>query len=268
MEDLKLYIVDDESIILDGLVNTYPWEELGFRVAGASVNPEKALLEIEERDVDVVITDVRMKRMSGLDMIRRLKERRPDILCVVISAYRDFTYAQEACELGAFTYLLKPLEDEKFLSAMAAAGTMCRQQKRSREIVRTYENGARAQEEIWEEEALQNIRHNAREYISGALRYIKENLHEESLNIKDVAQEVHLNSMYFGRIFKQCMEMSFKQYLQEERIQKAKELLLHSNATVNEIGERVGIPNPSYFTQLFKRQTGFLPTEYRKESDR
>lgn len=267
MERLRLYLVDDEPIILEGLVHTYDWESLGFTVAGSTVNPKKALLEIREMRPDVVITDVRMKGMTGLELIRRLKDECEDILYLVISAYQDFTYAQQACELGAFTYLLKPLEDEKLLAAVASAGDVCRQQKKIRKLLQSYEGNRRQQEEeIWKEELyLKNIRNNAREYISGAVSYIQEHLWEESLNIKEVAEAVHLNALYFGRIFKQCMDASFKQYLLEERMKKARGLLRDSSYTITEIGEQVGIPNPSYFTQQFKRIMGVLPTEYRRE---
>ncbi|MCI8893356.1 MAG: response regulator [Lachnospiraceae bacterium] len=268
MEYLKLYIIDDEPIILEGLVRTYAWEDWGFTVAGASVDPQRALLEVEEKKPDIVITDVRMKGMSGLELICRLKEKNDDLLYVVISAYRDFSYAQKACELGAFTYLLKPLDDDKFRTAMAAAGDICRQQKRVREILKRYaDNGDGRAQEVWSEEAyLQNIRRNAREYIGEAVRFIQENLSEETLNIKQVAEEVHLNAMYFGRIFKQCMDMSFKQYLLEERMKKAKMLLSRSNASISQISEQVGMPNASYFTQQFKKQAGCLPTEYKKQA--
>lgn len=257
MEYLKVYIVDDEPIILEGLVKTYDWEKMGFTVVGASVNPQKALAEIRVLMPDLLITDIRMKKMSGLELIGQVREIEKDILCMVISAYRDFDYAQQACELGAFTYLLKPLEEEKLYKALSAVREVCFQQKREREILKNYEMSS-------EKESSKEEHRNV--YIEEALYYIRENLQNEFLNITDVAAEVHLNSMYFGRMFKDNMKKSFKQYLLEERIERAKRLLADTMYTVGEIAEKVGIPNSSYFTQQFKKQTGSLPTEYRKES--
>ena len=79
------------------------------------------------------------------------------------------------------------------------------------------------------------------------------------------AREVHLNPVYFGRLFGQSMQRSFKQYLLEERIRLAKKLLKTTDDSITEICEKVGIPNPSYFTQQFKKHAGCLPTEYRKK---
>lgn len=258
MEYLKVYIVDDEPIILEGLVKTYDWEKMGFMVVGSSVNPKKALVEIHTLSPDLVITDIRMRQMSGLELIEQIRGMEKEILCIIISAYRDFLYAQRACELGAFTYLLKPLEEEKLYKALSAAREVCLQQKRKREILKYFEIPGEEPKEEPEEERDRNV------YVEEALCYIKNNLQNEFLNITEVASEVHLNSMYFGRLFKTNMKKSFKQYLLEERIKKAKRLLTNTRDTVSEIAEKVGIPNPSYFTQQFKKQTGLLPSEYRK----
>lgn len=257
MENLKVYIVDDEPLILEGLVKTYEWEQRGFTVAGYSVNPRKALSDIRVLEPDLVITDIRMRQMSGLDLIEAIKEMEKDILCIIISAYRDFSYAQRACELGAFTYLLKPLEEEKLYKALSAAREVCLQQKREQEILKRFETPEEGEEEQKEEPC-----RNA--YVEEAVYYIKQHLQNEFLNITDVAAEVHLNSMYFGRLFKEDMKKSFKQYLLEERIKKARKLFEDTRYTVSEIAEKVGIPNSSYFTQQFKKQTGILPSEYRK----
>lgn len=258
MEYLKVYIVDDEPMILEGLVKTYDWEKMGFMVVGSSVNPKKALVEIHTLAPDLVITDIRMRQMSGLELIEQIRGMEKEILCIIISAYRDFHYAQRACELGAFTYLLKPLEEDKLYKALGAAREVCLQQKRKWEILKFFEiTGEETSVEL-EGEMPRNA------YVDEALYFIKANLKNEFLNITDVAAEVHLNSMYFGRLFKENMKKSFKQYLLEERIKKAKRLLIDTRDTVSEIAEKVGIPNPSYFTQQFKKQTGLLPSEYRK----
>lgn len=101
--------------------------------------------------------------------------------------------------------------------------------------------------------------------MKDALLYIQEHLQEEELSITLVAEKVFLNPVYFGRFFKNVMGMTFKRYVLDQRMERAKKLILESGQSIALIGEKVGIPNPSYFSQLFKQATGMLPSEYKKE---
>lgn len=103
-----------------------------------------------------------------------------------------------------------------------------------------------------------------KDYIPLALKYIQEHLHEEDLSITGVSEYVYLNSVYFGRIFKNEMNMSFKRYVQNLRMEKAKEMILEDRESIVNICNLVGIPNPSYFSQLFKQYTGVNPSEYKR----
>ena len=125
MELLKLVIVDDELILLQGLLETYEWNEMGFEVVGAAMNGEQAIQVIEETRPHVVLTDIRMKQISGLMLMEEIQSRGLDCLFIVLSAYRDFEYAKQACDLGAFAYLLKPIEDDKLMETMLEAHKKC-----------------------------------------------------------------------------------------------------------------------------------------------
>lgn len=102
------------------------------------------------------------------------------------------------------------------------------------------------------------------DYIPVALNYIRENLQDENLSIGSVSEHVYLNPVYFGRIFKSVMKMPFKRYVQNMRMEKAKELILEDQESIANICVQVGIPNPSYFSQVFKQYTGILPSEYKR----
>ena len=527
MELLKLVIVDDESILLQGLLKTYDWKSMGFEVVGTAQSGEQAIHVIREKRPDVVLTDIRMKQITGLMVMETIQKEEIDCLFIVLSAYRDFEYAQQACELGAFAYLLKPIEDEKLQETMQNAWNTCMEQRRNQEkynswerllkedsdsflqvvvqkyiqnripqekveevfatlrdviregdrfitvcvdidlaykitnaleyeasryamiqqlegmigdrffywkfeneegtcafIIKTQENasvrelkqmlehikkeerrpivaaiskpykgirgikrsceeaqklfglasisGASAftiPEEMEEkveksypadaenmivnavrknseqelkdafvnfiyslpnEEELQcqymhkvmlkaefmlkdsyglneelkgqfqnyysNLKNlNAarsvdvcykilgkaievrretagkdetryfKEYMSEAIAYIEENLNDEELSIVQVATQVYLNPVYFGRVFKNTFQMTFKKYLLQRRMEKAKELLENGDHSIGTICEQVGISNPSYFSHLFKQYTGKLPSEYKRE---
>ena len=106
---------------------------------------------------------------------------------------------------------------------------------------------------------------NFKEYMQTALAYIDEHLDDENLSIVSVASHIYLNPVYFGRVFKNTLQMTFKAYLLEQRMEKAKRLLEEGNVNISDICEQVGISNPSYFTHLFKQYEGKLPSEYKKE---
>lgn len=104
-----------------------------------------------------------------------------------------------------------------------------------------------------------------KEYIQAAVAYIDEHLDDEELSIVSVATHVYLNPVYFGRVFKNTFHMTFKKYILQQRMEKAKRLLEEGNVSIGTICEQVGISNPSYFSHLFKQYTGKLPSEYKKE---
>ena len=129
MELLTLVLVDDEPIILKGLLETYDWGNMGFRVVGAARDGEEALEMLKEKKPDLVLTDVRMKKMSGLTLIERAKELELKTNFVVISAYRDFEYAKKACENGALSYLVKPIDDGELEHTMRSIYEACTEKK-------------------------------------------------------------------------------------------------------------------------------------------
>lgn len=139
MELLKLVIVDDESILLQGLLKTYDWKSMGFEVVGTAQSGEQAIHVIREKRPDVVLTDIRMKQITGLMVMETIQKEEIDCLFIVLSAYRDFEYAQQACELGAFAYLLKPIEDEKLQETMQNAWNTCMEQRRNQEKYNSWE---------------------------------------------------------------------------------------------------------------------------------
>lgn len=116
-----------------------------------------------------------------------------------------------------------------------------------------------------QESARQDDAKYFKEYISDAVSYIEEHLDDEKLSVVSVATHVYLNPVYFGRIFKNTFHMTFKRYLMQRRMEKAKRLLEEGRASIGDICEQVGISNPSYFSHLFKEYTGKLPSEYKKE---
>lgn len=527
MQLLKLIIVDDEKIILEGMTTTFDWNSIGFDIVGTALNAEDALKLIEEEKPNVVLTDIRMKKMDGIMLMEQAKRSAPNTHFVVLSAYRDFDYAKKACALGALEYIVKPVNDE-MLVTMKKVYDHCIAEKQKQEMFDQWkellvdnkegfgaymiehyladeltldeirangatftrdeveehnytvvcvdvdvvykvkefsefsakrfalfsyiENTIKENYSMWtykspdgagifivnlenqdklyklkmlvgnayhklgfeiissiskaytgfegmkkaynqclqlyslaceletdleynavdEKEMVENhypyererriilaIRKNDEgllkesfieflsvlgngegmdkiflhqlavhvelmlketyglndevrehfqefysslfkysaskllhvcyeiflyavrerknsipygeeqfynEYVDIACVYIEEHLDEEGLSIGRVAEEVHLNPVYFGRVFKSVKNISFKQYLLKQKIERAKRLLLTTDANIMEISCAVGISNASYFTKLFKQIMGILPSDYKEKN--
>ncbi len=103
----KLLIVDDEPLFREGLINTIDWSSLGIEVAGEAFNGKEALTFLIESPVDLVLTDIRMPEMDGLEFIRRAAEIYPGLCFIVLSAYDDFHQVKQAFQLGIVDYILK-----------------------------------------------------------------------------------------------------------------------------------------------------------------
>lgn len=116
---VKMIIVDDEPVICRGLRLTIDWRELGVEVIGEAYDGEEALRLMEREPADIVLTDIRMDGMDGLQLSGELSKRYPDIRLIIISGYEDFQYARQAMRIGVQDYLLKPVEIDELTKTVA-----------------------------------------------------------------------------------------------------------------------------------------------------
>ncbi len=105
---VRLLVVDDEKVVRRGIIESIPWQEYGIEIVGEATNGQHALEVIPELTPDVILADVRMPVMDGLDLADAVRRRYPAIIVVILTAYDDFSYAQRAIRAGVTDYLLKP----------------------------------------------------------------------------------------------------------------------------------------------------------------
>ncbi|MFP4977583.1 response regulator [Paenibacillus sp. CN-4] len=110
----NVFLVDDEPFIIEGLYDIVAWDELGFGIAGHAENGRDALEKLKTIPADLLITDISMPSMNGLELIRRVREFQPDLKVIVLSGYDEFSYIKEGLNLGIENYLLKPINLEEF----------------------------------------------------------------------------------------------------------------------------------------------------------
>lgn len=111
----KLLIVDDEKIEREGMAELIPWESYGIELAGTARNGQDGYEKAVKTHPDIVMTDIKMPVMDGLELIRKLKEEFPDIEVIVLSGYGEYEYTSQAMELGIKYYILKPCDEERML---------------------------------------------------------------------------------------------------------------------------------------------------------
>lgn len=109
----KVYLLDDEPYILEGLKYIVPWQEYGFKIVGSSSNGKDGFDNIITQNIDLIITDIMMPNMTGLELISKLKKEKYNTNFLVLSAFQEFKYVKEAINMGAENYLLKPIDTEE-----------------------------------------------------------------------------------------------------------------------------------------------------------
>lgn len=118
VEKYRLILLDDEEIVTNGIQRVFNLEEYGFEIAAVFHNPQKALEQLESLAPDMIITDVKMPQMDGLEFSTRAKKILPDVEIVILSGYDDFSYAQAAIKVGIRDYLLKPIKKADFTAML------------------------------------------------------------------------------------------------------------------------------------------------------
>ena len=238
----QIVIVDDEPRICEGLVHLFPWESLGFHVAGSFTNGRDALTFINAHpEVDVVMTDIEMPVMNGIELSRQLRDQR--IAVVFFSAYQDFEYARSAIINHVVDYLVKPMSYD------AISGCM----KRLKTALDAEKQGA-AVPSAPQERTSFDLEAFVKQYIDK---------HYQTASLEEAAALAHYSVAYLSTAFKQAAGMNFSDWLTRVRMQKSLALIRNPKNRLYDIAEAVGYQNPKNLTRNFKDYYGVTPQELR-----
>lgn len=250
---IKLLIADDEPRTREGIKRVLEgWLTDSYQISLAD-NGMMALEMLEREQFDVLITDIRMPGLTGLELVERLNELQQKPFCIFISGYSEFAYAQKAIQFEAVDYLLKPLEKTAIIAAVERALER-RDEKLEQERMKKMVDIQLAELE-------QETSHSE---INKALDYVRANIHEP-ISVKQLAEMVHMNASYFSQLFKEQMGISFSDYLTRQRLQLAKRLLLTTALSIQEIAEQTGYQTDRYFIRVFRAHEGISPAQFRKQ---
>lgn len=240
---LKVLVVEDEELIRKGIVLAIDWASLDCVVVGQAANGEEGLEQAEKCHPGLIITDLKMPKMDGLEMIAQLRARGNDAFVIILTAYDSFAYAQQALRLGAVDFLLKPFHDGDLENAVARLEKKLNPPK--------------------PEIRLQDVRPGAKSrYVQAAMEYISENCGDSGLSIAQIAAELGLSEGHLSHLFKKETGITVGSFLTRCRIQKAMTLLKQGKLKVYEVADRCGYRDITYFSGTFKKLTGLSPSEY------
>lgn len=138
MNEIKVFLVEDEMVIRRGIKNSIDWEKEGYIFCGEASDGELAYPMIIKEKPDILITDIRMPFMDGLELCKLVKKELSNIKILILSGYDEFDYAKEAIRLGVTEYLLKPISSGKLLEALNGVSESIRREKEDKDLVRKY----------------------------------------------------------------------------------------------------------------------------------
>ncbi len=236
----KLVIIDDEEKIVSGISLLFPWEEIGFEVAGTFTSARKALDFVKDTHVDVIMTDIEMSDMNGIDLSEKLLNDYPDIQIIFFSSYNKYEYFRAAIQNRVVDFLMKPIMYAQLLECF--------------DRVRERLSGGIAEG---------NGQTGSGEIIQDIKKYL--DAHYRDATLEEAAELVNLSSSYLSRLIKEKTGMNFRDLLLKTRMEKACLMIGDDRYKMYDIAYFVGYDNPKNFSRAFKAYYGKTPVEYRRD---
>jgi two-component system, response regulator YesN len=253
---VKLMITEDELLVREGLKQYFNWAELGvsriFEAENGKQGKEIALLE----KPDLVLTDIRMPEMDGLEMIKQLRSELPNTMFIILTGFSEFSYAKTAIHLGGVhDYLLKPLQYKESLATISTCIENIKQRKQLQPTVSSL-NDLNQLEEPQDSEGpplFQRIE-----------SFIKENI-QHDLSLHMVAEHFFYNPSYLSRLFKTKLNKNYMMFVSEIRVKYAQDCLKQPHLSIADVSKMCGYQSYKHFVKVFKSISRMTPTEYRKK---
>ncbi len=252
---MNVILIDDEEVAVNALKRRVDWNKYGMDEVFVAHSMAEAKTVFQQKNIDVMLCDIEMPQGSGLDLFEWVKVYYPAVECVYVTCHPEFEYMRKAMQLGSADYILKPIDYEELDLILTQLGDRVRGKKRIDAIP-----GELLSHQTQEQ---QGANHVNEDVVSTVKRYVREHI-QEDIYIGDIARKVFLNEQYLMRMFKKTTGISILEFITNERLWLAQELLLKSDHPINRVADMVGYGNYSYFTKLFKRHTGMTPQLFRQ----
>lgn len=237
---IDLLVVDDEKWIRKGVIAKLNKSHLKFKNIYEASNGSDAIRIIKGNHPNIVITDIKMPQIDGLELIEYTNNMLFDTNFIIISGYSEFSYAQRAINLGAKGYILKPITQDKLVSIIE-------------KVIQDKPNSEIGEQMNYELDIVTKVK-----------RYIMDN-YSEDITVKGIAEYFSINPNYLSNLFSKETGETITKYITSIRIEEACCLLRRSNEPICNVSYRVGYKDNQYFHRVFKRLKGKTPLDYRNQ---
>ncbi|MFL0250984.1 response regulator [Clostridium neuense] len=242
----KLIVVEDEHLIRRNIIKKINSLSLPFEIIGEASNGEIAISLIEQLCPPVIITDIKMPQLDGLQLIKYLHKNHPHTKTIVLSGYDDFSYAQTALKYGVKDFLLKPIKLNELSAALQNILVILESEDKEISSFAIDHNNLKP------------------ENLSQLLENYLLNNYATITSITEVSQKFGFTNEYLSKIFKKYTGVTPLKYITRIRINEAKQLLINQpDLEIKEIGELIGYKDAFYFSRVFKSNVGVYPSDYR-----
>ena len=242
----SIMIVEDEYLVRQGIASLVNYEQFGMQVISQAENGIEAWQKFQDNPADILLTDINMPQMNGLELSKLVRDQAPKCHIVFLTGYDDFDYARTAIKLGADDYLLKPFSKDDVEEMLAKLQTKLDKERKKAQIQNLVDQGQHSELE----------------------EAIHERLADSELSLKNLAFQLGFSPSYLSVLIKKELGLPFQDYLIQERMKKAKLLLLTTDLKIYEIAEQVGFEDMNYFSQRFKQVVGLTPRQFKKGEEK
>ena len=260
----RIVIVEDSKLLRMGMIHTLNWQSLDCTVVGSAGDGLEGLEVICNTKPDIVMTDIRMPGLSGLEMIEAARQRGCSPAVIIVSGYDDFSYAQQAVKLGVVEYLVKPMEDEDTYRAIRGACARVDELRKYQHLRDRLQSVEDSKIKVFNTYLDSNDGIKS-EYTQQAIRYIEAH-YADDINVRSIASALSISESHLSKVFKDTVHSTIGEYLTNYRINRACMLLKDPQIIIYEVAVRCGYNDQRYFSVIFKRIMGMTPNEFRARS--
>lgn len=249
----KLLVVDDNTDTRNTLSNCFPWEQVSFDIVEQLDNGLDALQYLLNHPVDVILCDIKMPKMTGIELAKEIQARKLPVRMILISAYREFEYARQAMSAGVRHYLIKPAKYQEIMDVFT---------EMKAELMKSHELRQTPDIPETSNPHLSLLQGQNDPIVQKIVHYVVANY--RTAKLEHAARAVHMNPAYVSSYFKKTAGINFSDFVLAFKMEKAAELLSESKWKAFQVSEMVGYANVKNFIRTFKDYFGQTPGQYRR----
>lgn len=257
---MNLLIVNDEELTAETMKSDMDWKRYGIDRAFTAYDADQARGVIKKETVDILLCDIEMPGDNGIELLRWVRREELPIECIFLTCHPSFEYAREAISLNCQDYILIPAQYEDIGRGIKKVVDRILASRESEELA---EYGRHVVEEkIQKAAGAHGGKKSSKELVKDIEAYICRNLGDEELSVNALGNVFYMHPVHVNRLFKKELNTSVSQYIMEERMKLAAQLLKSGKLSMAAVSEQVGYKGYSNFNNAFKKYYGCTPSEY------